>query len=187
MMTVNRQRQCRRYTLVELLVTTVVMLLVVVVLLDLYLFPFQVWHNNLAWWTLATQGKLIRERILCGVDDDAGLRAATLSSLQTSHEQSAKTDRLDYRMDMAFPPTTDKYNDDLNCALRFNPGQGLVFQSTPGDGKPVPLSRHVSEVGNLTFTVSNRVVTTEVGLRFKGAKGKTVNYPLILQTYLSND
>lgn len=187
MMTVNRHSQRRRFTLVELLVASTLMLLVMVMLLDLYLFPFQVWHNNLAWWTLATQGKLIRERILCGADDDAGLRAATLNSLQLSNEQSTRTGRLDYRMDMGFPPTTDKYNDDLNCALRYNPGQGLVFQSTPGSGQPVPLSRHVKDVGNLTFTVSNRVVTTEVELQFKGAKGRTVKYPITLQTYISND
>jgi len=187
MMIANRHFKRRRFTLVELLVASTIMLLVVVMLLDLYLFPFQVWHNNLAWWTLTTQGKLIRERILCGVDGDAGLRAATMNSLQLSNEQSTQTDRLDYRMDLGFPPTTDKYNDDLNCALRFNPGQGLVFQSTPGSGKPVPLSRHVKDVGNLTFTVSNRVLITEVELQFKGAKGRTLKYPVTIQTYISND
>ncbi|MEI8078073.1 MAG: hypothetical protein WCH61_00410 [bacterium] len=187
MMIVSRHYQPRCFTLVELLVTTTVMLLVVVALLNLYLFPFQVWHNNVAWWTLTTQGKLIRERLLCGVDGDAGLRAATMSSLQLSHEQSTQTGRLDYRMDMGLPPTTDKYNDDLNCALRFNPGQGLVFQATPGNGQPVPLSRHVTEVGSLTFTTSNRVLTTQIELRFNGAKGSTVRYPMTIQTYISND
>jgi len=186
-MIAKRHGQRRRFTLVELVVTSALMLLVVAVMLDLFLFPFRVWHNNVAWWTLATQGKIIRERILCGVDDDAGLRAATMNSLHLSNEKSTKTDRLDYKMDLAFPPTTDKYSDDLNCALRFNPGQGLVFQSTPGSGKPVPLSRHITDVGNLTFTVTNRVVITGIDLQFKGAKGKIITYPITLQTYLPND
>ena len=181
---------CRSFTVVELLFATAILGVVMAAMLNLYLFPFRVWYNNTAYWGLTIQGKLVRERILCGVDrNDAGLRAAMMSSLHLSHENSTNTDRLDYDVDMGLPPTIDTFNDDLNCAVRYNPGVGLVFQSTPGSGQPVPLSRRVADVGSLTFTMNNttRILTAQAELRARNFRGGTILYPITIQTYIYNE
>lgn len=188
MMTANSIPRCRRrhFTLTELMFVTVIMGFVTLALLNLYLFPFRMWHINTANFTMTIQGKIIREKILCGVDDDAGLRAAMMNSLHMSSENSGTTERLDYDMDTQKPPTLDKTSDDLNCALRFNPGQGLVFQSTPGSGQPIPLSRRVKDVTALNFTLSNRILTTQFDMQYLGAFKNKITIPVLIETYITN-
>lgn len=187
MMTVNTQSRCHRrpFTLVEVMIVTALMGMVTLAMLNLYLFPFRVYQNSTANFTMTIQGKIIREKILCGVDGDAGLRAAMMNSVHLSSEHSGQTDRLDYNMDVALPPTLDKTNDDVNCALRYNPGQGLVFQSTPGSGKPVALSNRLKDVGNLNFAFANNVMTTQFDMQYNGYR-KTLVIPVLIETYIFN-
>jgi len=176
----------RRFTVTEFLVAMSLSLLLLSSLIAVLLFPAGALQQAMAMWLLDQQVKIARERILRGLEDRHGLRAAESHTIQIFPGESEQVEWMDFDVDNNAFPTPDLSNDNLECRVLTNPGLELTGRTTPGSGKPIRLGLANIKTEVLQIEQDDRMVTLN-GTVSTVVGGKTLYRSFVIRTFLIND
>jgi len=180
------RRTHRRFTMVELVFATVTTTLLSATILAVLLLPYRAWGEAVANFYLDHRIRIVRERILRGIDGKYGLRAASLGSIEIQPGETTQVEWVDFDIDDNDTPTPDDPNDDVTCRVLVTPGQGLAARTLPGSGQPQSMLRPTIKVDKFTVTQDNRKLTVVLALSTKWA-GKTYTREQSFDVHIRND
>ncbi len=124
----------RSFTLVEVLLALVIASMVFAILYTMLGRPLGLWQEAMAKWHLNSQVRLVREKMLRGIDGRYGLREAYNGTIDI---QPGKTEEVEWvYFDVeSDPPDLTNDNQQPRCLILINPGQDIGSRTTPGDGE----------------------------------------------------
>ena len=174
------------FSLTELLFSTTISLFVVSVMLAFLIQTIQTWRDCSSKAFMTQQSRLIRERILRGIEGGYGIREASLKSLSIDASRSARMSDVSFLVDNNEWPTP-KTDDDVRCDIQSTPQQAL-FAAADVDGGGISRLMHRRSVKVESFEVgrSNRMVETSIKLTYQIADQVFTNTQQI-KTYLVNN
>ena len=180
------RRISRRFTLVELLIATTATMLLMTTVLAVLLFPYRAWGATVANFYLDHRIRIVRERILRGIEGKYGLRAASLSSIEIQPGETTQVEWVDFDVDDNDTPTPDDTNDDVTCRVVVTPGLGLAARTLPGSGKPESMLRPTMKVSKFEVTQEDREITVVLALSTEWG-GKTYTREQSFHVHIRND
>ncbi len=182
-----RAPHCRRrnFTLVELLVASAIGFVILGLALALLLHPYRVWEDMAAQFLLDHQLRMVRERMLHGVENRYGLLSASAASVQLQPGQTTNVEWVDFDVDPNQPPTPDQSNDDVTCRVMVTPGLGLTARTVPGSGRPVSLLRPNVKVNQFDVQRNGRTLHVTLALQVRQG-GKTYVRSTQFDVFLRN-
>ncbi|NOY82097.1 MAG: hypothetical protein GXP31_13960 [Kiritimatiellaeota bacterium] len=172
--------------MVEFIIASVASVLILTTVLAILLFPYRAWGEAVANFYLDHRIRIVRERILRGIDGKYGLRAASLSSIEIQPGETTQVEWIDFDIDDNDIPTEDQTNDDVTCRVIVTPGLGLSVRTTPGSGQPKSLLRPKIKVSKFQVTQNDRKITVVLALSTSWG-GKTFTREQNFDVYIRND
>lgn len=202
---INRQVSCRRHpmTLIEMMTAVVIASLVFAMLYGMLAHPMGLWHKAMAQWRLEQQSRLLRERMLRGIDYQFGLREAERGSIKIQPGKTEQVEWINFDVDDGdFPGTTSKGggkgkgkggggsggsgSESVRCFILKNPGHNLAARTTPGSGQPKPILRDSVTCEKLEFTEQGRQLRVDYTLSIK-AGGETYTKRNVMSVTMLNE
>lgn len=181
-----KRRSVHRFTMVEMLFASAATVLLLATVATVLLFPYRAWGESVANFYLDHRIRIVRERILRGIDGGYGLRAASLGSIQIQPGETTQVEWVNFDVDDNDIPTPDNPNDDVTCRVVVTPGLGLAARTLPGSGTPKSMLGHNVTVERFDVTQKNRTLSIVLALSTQWG-GKTYTREQNFDVYIRND
>ncbi len=181
-----RGRTIRTFTMIEFIIASVASVLLITTVLAILLFPYHAWGDSVAKFYLDHRFRIVRERILRGIEGKYGLRSASLNSIHIFPGRSTRVEWIDFDVDDNDIPTEDQTNDDVTCRVIVTPGLGLSARTIPRSGRPESLLRPKITVQKFEVTRNDRIITVVLALSTSWG-GKTFTREQYFNVYIRNN
>lgn len=189
---------CRSHsmTLVEMMFAVIVASMVFAMLFSMLSRPLGLWHKAMAQWHLTQQGRMLRERMLRGIEYKYGLREAQRSSVMIQPGSTEKVEWIDFDVDDGTFPGTGTVggngnengggeSETVTCRILQNSGHNLAARTTPGSGNPVGILRDTIKCEQLEYTEMNDQLMVDYTLSME-AGGETFKRRNVMWVTLLN-
>ncbi len=189
-------------TLIEMMTAVVIASLVFAMLYSMMAWPMGLWHKAMAQWQLEQQSRLLRERMLRGIEYQFGLREAERGSIKIQPGKTKQVEWINFDVDDGdFPGSTSAGrgggkgkgkggggggSESVRCFILKNPGHNLAARTTPGSGKPKAIIRDPVTCEKLEFTEQGRQLRVDYTLSIK-AGGETYTKRNVMLVTLLNE
>lgn len=124
----------RSFTLVEVMLALIIASLVFAMLYAMLGRPMGLWQEAMAKWHLNSQVRLVREKMLRGIDGRYGLREAYNDTIDIQPGKTEEVEWIYFDVE-SDPPDLTNDNQQPRCLILMNPGQNIGSRTTPGDGE----------------------------------------------------
>lgn len=155
------------FTLTEMLIASALSVLVFAMVLTLLLVSLSLWREGMARHQLSADSRIVRERILHGIDGQFGLRHAQRSLITVT------SDQIDF-YDVAS-------SNEFSLLWPSNRPPAYVDRSGTQ-----PLIRSGSVVDSIAIAITNDILNIDLTLAITNA-GKKYTQPQQLRVYLLNE
>ncbi|MFA7157862.1 MAG: hypothetical protein WC299_01060 [Kiritimatiellia bacterium] len=155
------------FTLTEVLVASGLSVLVVAMVMTILVKNLEVWRDGMARLQLSEHSRIVRERILHGINGQYGLRHARRSQLTFASGQVLFTDAASSNP----------------VILVMSPGQPASYQDYTGTNSIV---RGGTFVESVSFSTNGNIFNIDLTLAVS-SRGKTYSQPQRIRVYLLNE
>ena len=176
----------RHFTLVEFMIAMTLGLVILALTLALLLYPYRIWEQLSAQFQVDQQMRLVRGRILHGIDGHYGLRSARLASIHIKPGNSKRVEWIDFDVDDNDPPTPDVTNDDTTCRIMITPNRGLKAHTVPHTGNWTYLVKAPIKTEKFLVTKNGRTIHVILALELTQG-GQTYTRQQEFDVYIRND
>ena len=149
----NMNTRNKGFTLVEIMIALTISVVILGAVITILIQTLWIWRDGTSWMYLTEQTRLVREKMLRGLDGKYGLRQASASNYSVS--SSGGQDMLTFGVETNIWPTTSTADDRLYTVL-LQTGEQL---GVSGTDRPTVLARPDVKAKLLDFTANGRTVS----------------------------
>lgn len=158
----NASKVAQGFTMPELLVAAAISLLVLVMVLTVFIGTLGMWRDGMARLLLSQQSRLVREKMLRGIDSQYGLRSASWTSLSGISNGLAFQDGVSTNVFAILMPTNqavEVWNAARTRRLAGSPGVVVSYaRITQPDPRKIVIDLTLSATtGGKTYSQPQRI------------------------------
>ena len=183
-MQASRAFRRRPFTLVEVLFASGLSVMGFAIMVNLFVTPMQAWRESLYKWSVDSQARLVREKMLHSVrngKNGVGLRSASRTVAKPG--SSNKSEWVDFDVDTRTLPVPADNGNYEGWRILWNNGQGLASKDT---GAPVEMLPSTVTATKVAFAMpTSSTLTAQVDLQTKWGS-RTAARSVFFMLYLVN-